>query len=82
MMAAVGVVRCHSDPSTDVPERQGCGQTLYLLFLKELLDKKGFDGGSRIPATSLDHGRDISFHRIIGACCLNLFGHRALPCEL
>jgi hypothetical protein len=52
------------------------------LFLNELLNQKGFDGGSRIAATSLDHGSHISFHRIIVACCLNLLGHRALLCEL
>jgi hypothetical protein len=40
------------------------------LFLDELLDEKGFDGGSRVAATSLDHRRDISFHRIIGAVTL------------
>jgi hypothetical protein len=52
------------------------------LFLDELLDEKGFDGGSRVAATSLDHRRDISFHRIIVVFGLNLFGHRALLCEL
>ncbi|KLK93070.1 hypothetical protein AA309_10885 [Microvirga vignae] len=71
-----------ADPSADVPERQSCGQTFDPLFLDILFDKKGFDGGSRIAAASLNHGRDISFHGVIGACCLKLFGHRALLYEL
>lgn len=82
MMTGTGVVRSHIDPSANVPERQSRGQSLDPLILNELLDKKGLDGPSWIAATSLDHGRDISFHLIIVACCLNLFGHRALLCEL
>jgi hypothetical protein len=82
MMTGAGVLRRPTDPSADVPKRQSRSHTFDPLFLNELLDEKGSDGGPWIAAASLDHGGDISFHWIIGACYQNLLGHRALLCEL
>ncbi|WP_262265639.1 hypothetical protein [Microvirga yunnanensis] len=65
-----------------MPERQSRSQSFNPLLLNALLDEQDFDLGSRIASASLNHGRDVSFDRITGACRQNLFGHRALLCEL
>ncbi len=80
-MTRAGLVWRHTDPSSDVPEGQSRGQTFDPLFLNELFNKKGFDCGSRIAATSLDHGRDVRFNLIGVAPCLGLSGHRGLVCK-
>lgn len=51
-MTGVGVVRRHTGPSTDVPERQSGSQAFDPLLLNELLDKQGFDGVSRVTAAA------------------------------
>jgi hypothetical protein len=79
-MTGDGLAR-RRDPSADVPKRQSRSQTFDPLFLNEPLDKKGFDGSSRIPAASLDHGGDVSFHLIRIACCVGLLDHGDLLYE-
>jgi len=79
IVAGANPDRRHADPAADVPEGQGCGETLDPLLLDVLLDEKGLDGRSRIAAAGLDHGRDVGLHVVRVAYGLNLIGHHHLP---